>query len=44
MVLRVGRVQIIGIAAILAVFFVTEFALLDGFDVARVEQAQALRH
>ena len=33
MIRRVGRTQLIGIAAILALFFLTEFAIL-GFDLA----------
>jgi hypothetical protein len=40
MVRKVGRVQLIGIAAILAMFFVAEFALRD-FDGTPREQAQA---
>ncbi len=37
----VGRVQMIGIAAILAIFFLTEFAMLDGFAIQRaIDQAQ----
>jgi hypothetical protein len=40
MVLKVGRAQLIGIAAILVVFFVAEFAMRD-FNGAPREQAQA---
>jgi len=41
MIGRVGRTQMIGIAAILAVFFLVEFALVDVFGTSRVEQADA---
>jgi hypothetical protein len=40
MVRKVGRAQLIGIAAILALFLVAEFAL-DGFEGSPREQAQA---
>jgi hypothetical protein len=39
MILRVGRIQLIGIAAILALFFVSEFAIMGGGD---APQNQAL--
>ncbi|MBN9088052.1 MAG: hypothetical protein J0J01_14165 [Reyranella sp.] len=41
MIRSVGRAQLIGIAAILAFFFLTQFAIRDGFDAPRVDQAQA---
>lgn len=41
MIRRVGRVQMIGVVAILAFFFLTEFAVLDGFDAPGFDQAQA---
>jgi hypothetical protein len=44
MIRGVGRAQMIGIAAILAFFFLAEFAIRDGFDAPRYEQAQASRH
>lgn len=40
MVRKVGRAQLIGIAAILAVFFAAEF-VMNGFDGSPREQAQA---
>jgi hypothetical protein len=40
MVLNVGRTQLIGIAVVLALFFVAEFAM-HGFDGPPPEQAQA---
>ena len=40
MVRKVGRAQLIGIAAILAMFFVAEFAL-HGFEGSPREQAQS---
>ncbi len=40
MVRKVGRVQLVGIAAILALFFAAEFAM-NGFDLAPRQQAQA---
>jgi hypothetical protein len=40
MLRKVGRAQVVGIAAILALFFTAEFAL-NGFDVAPRQQAQA---
>ncbi|HEY4166992.1 MAG TPA: hypothetical protein VGM96_09450 [Reyranella sp.] len=40
MVRKVGRAQLIGIAAILALFFAAEFAL-HGFEGPPREQAQA---
>jgi hypothetical protein len=40
MIRSVGRAQLIGIAAILAFFFLTEFAI-QGVDAPRVDQAQA---
>jgi hypothetical protein len=39
MVRKVGRVQLVGIAAILALFFAAEFAL-NGFDVSPRQQAE----
>ena len=39
----VGRAQMIGIAAILVFFFLAEFAIRDGFDAPRFDQAQASR-
>lgn len=44
MIRSVGRAQMIGIAAILAFFFLTEFAVRDGFDAPGYDQAQASRH
>lgn len=41
MIRSVGRAQLIGIAAILAFFFLTEFAIGYGFDARGVDQAQA---
>jgi len=40
MVRKVGRAELIGIAAILMVFFVAEFAM-RGFDASPRQQAQA---
>lgn len=40
----VGRAQMIGIAAILALFFLTEFAIRGGLDVPGYDQTQARRH
>ena len=40
MVRKIGRAQLIGIVAILAVFFVAEFAM-RGFDGSPREQAQS---
>ncbi len=40
MIRKVGRAQLIGIAAILAVFFAAELAM-HGFDGSPREQAQA---
>jgi len=40
MVRKVGRAQLVGIAAILALFFVAEFAL-NGFDASPRQQAEA---
>jgi hypothetical protein len=40
MPMRVGRVQVLGIAAILALFFVAEYAFRDSFEAPR-NQAQA---
>ena len=41
MIRSVGRAQVIAIAAILAFFFLTEFAIRDGFSGPGVDQAQA---
>jgi hypothetical protein len=41
MPLRVRRVQVLGIAAILALFFVAEYAFRDSFEVVPQSQAQA---
>jgi len=44
MIRHVGRAQMIGIAAILAVFFITEFAMPPGAANQRTQPAQiALR-
>ena len=44
MVRKVGRAELIGIAAILMVFFAAEFCM-NGFDASPRQQAQAqLRH
>lgn len=43
MIRSLGRAQMIGIAAILAFFFITQFAVRDGFDTP-FEQSQASRH
>ena len=40
MLRKVGRVQLVGIAAILALFFAAEFAM-NGFDATPRQQAQA---
>jgi hypothetical protein len=40
MIRHIGRAQLVGIAAILALFFLTEFAI-HGFDPAPREQALA---
>jgi len=41
MIGSVGRAQMIGIAAILALFFLVQFSIRDGFDAPRFDQAQA---
>jgi hypothetical protein len=41
MISHVGRAQMLGIAAVLALFFLTEFAILDSFDAPKSQQAQA---
>ena len=41
MIVSIGRAQMIGIAAILAFFFLVQFAIRDGFDAPRFDQAQA---
>jgi hypothetical protein len=41
MIRNVGRAQMIGIAAILTLFFLAEFAVRDGLDARPMAQAQA---
>ncbi len=38
--ISIGRAQMVGVAAILALFFITEYTLLDGFE-APANQAPA---
>lgn len=45
MIRNVGRAQMIGIAAILILFFLTEFAIRDGLDARPIDHAaQASNH